>query len=57
MLDDRLPDNWNEKAFQERFGQAQKCNNCNNEIEGDLYEDSEHDYLCEDCLKFLHKSR
>lgn len=33
------------------------CGECGNELydESDVYEDDKYNYLCEDCLKMLHK--
>lgn len=33
------------------------CQCCFNEIDGEVYEDSEHEYLCEECLRWLHKKK
>lgn len=33
------------------------CGECGQEIEGEIYEDEYYQFLCEKCLKFLHKKK
>ena len=48
--------------FAERTGyspydkpKAYYCDRCNDEIEGEIYEDDRYEYLCEYCILALHK--
>lgn len=48
---------WTEETGYPSWNQPKiiRCYRCGDEIIGNVYEDSEYEFLCEDCLKSLYK--
>lgn len=48
---------WAERTGYPQWNQPKDyyCGECGCEIDGEIYEDSGYEYLCEDCILRLHK--